>query len=204
MSINIKEILNSVDIGTPVNNIGEKFGLNIDQEGDLYSIIAQIINGSKKSKDFVEEIINNLSIERDLANKITAEVNQQIFQKIKERFQMEFGSFDVEYESASQMEKIGNFTIVNDQEQRDGSSSDIENTESREEIIQNIENPIPAPRKIVNEYPKTDPLVDHLLTTPTIVPPQRIESKEGEAPKPPVSVNIPKRSGPDPYREPIN
>lgn len=176
--------------------IQKEFDLYLDQVGELEAEIIDVFTGHSKSKDFVDHIMKRLEIDRDKANKIAAEVNKEIFGELRRYMREQLVS---EEKSVSDLEQVGGFTI----EKEPNQNSAIQNTapvESRSEILAGIENPKPAPVVM------TDPLVDHLLTTPTILPAQNSAPATAGTPesKLPTAPEKPKTPVPDPYHEPIS
>ena len=91
-----------------------------------------------------------------------------------------------EFAEEATLSSIGGIEIEKPDNMQRGDETE-ENIEKEPEIRSSIENPEPAPKTYIpSNKIGTDPLTDHLLTTPVVIPPQKIN-------KPTV---------PDPYREP--
>lgn len=200
----IKKLAFSPQIYKETERIGKLFGLHIDQIGELDAEITDIFLGKNKSSDFVDHIITRLEINKDTANKITTEVNKNIFQAIKSSLQ----STNPDLSNVSDLEAAGNFTVEPEQ----GSNTVDQSThslESHEEIITNIENPVPAqPRATgtsTNEGHVETMLVDHLLSGPMVSIEKKtvIDDQEPPVPHKPKPITPKRPSGPDLYREQI-
>lgn len=68
-------------------NIGKKFGLLIDQIGDLDMEVRRILLGKSKSEDLVNNLSRSLEINKVSAQQIVEEINKQIFSTIKLKMQ---------------------------------------------------------------------------------------------------------------------
>lgn len=218
----IKVLADSPEIFDATEKVGKKFGLHIDQIGELDAHIRQVLRGYESSKEFTKNIQQSLEINGDLAKDITSEVNQVIFQTIRAKLQSE--STEQE-KTVSPLEKAGNFSVEPSLASPSADGREPESTtnngevteEDRADILSGIENPAPTMPTPADH--RAEPLVDHLLSNPASQPEQNVEhddapaplnipaSPEVSAPKP-APAPIPKpapqpRSGPDPYREVI-
>lgn len=156
-----KKLADSAELYDRSEAIGAKFGLLIDQVGELDAEIRDILNGVSESSDFIEHIMTRLEIDRSLAEKIVEEVNKAVFQTLKDQMQAQAAIEDTKT-SISNIEKVGGFSIEKD---RVAMESKVTSAD-REKILDHLENPPAQP----GSYPKsnshenhTEPLVDHLL-----------------------------------------
>ncbi len=185
----MKEIVKSTMTYGLVKDIGQKFSLDLDQLGELDAEIRNVLLGVTKSENFTKNIRGKLEIEYTVAQSITKEVNEKILEVIKEKIKKETSK---DSQSVTDLERIGGFTI----EKEDmANSNDTTNegmyVEKRPEILAGLENP-----------PTSDALVDHLLTIPTIIPPEHITSSP--LTKSDVTATPTPKPTSDPYKEPIN
>jgi len=112
---NINILANSKKIYDSVEKIGDKFGLHIDQMGELDAEIRCILLQIHKSSDFVDNICQRLEIERDLAEKVAEEVNKDIFEAIKSEMKSETEIDQPNRKNdISALERIGDFKILKD------------------------------------------------------------------------------------------
>ena len=133
-----------------------------------------------------------------MAESIADDINTDIFILVKRHLQEVEASATANMAN-SDLERLGNFVI--DKTPTAGNTADDgAYVEKRPDILDSIENPQPAPRSYGSNTPeiRTEPLVDHLLTTPTIVPPQQIVVTEKTV------TSIPTKAAVDPYKEAIN
>ncbi len=156
-----KKLADSAELYDRSEAIGAKFGLLIDQVGELDAEIRDILNGVSESSDFIKHIMARLEINRDLAEKIVEEVNKAVFQTLKDQMQAQAAIEDTKT-SISNIEKVGGFSIEKD---RTATEPKVTSAD-REKILDHLENPPTQPAT----YPKsnspenhTEPLVDHLL-----------------------------------------
>ena len=221
----LKELSESPDLYIQSEKIGDKFNLHINQTGELDAEIRNVLGGFSKSSDFIKHIMERLEIDRITADKITEEVNKEVFGSIKEQLQkMQSnvkGDDDIVDEqitskpqqSLADLERVGGFTIEPTGQNGNGSGAVPANlpgaevvTESKEDLVAGIENPPPLhPSSVAPEENHTDILVDHLLANPTGAAEEKI-TKPGEMPTSmPIAREVPKKAPmADSYREPIN
>ena len=80
---NIKDLMDSVEIGVQVVEIGERNGLTLDQQADLADQVSLVLLGMLPMNKFLDSLVYNLSINRKTAEEISAEVNNEIFKEIR-------------------------------------------------------------------------------------------------------------------------
>jgi restriction endonuclease len=205
--------------------IGNQFGLHIDQIGELDAEIGDTITGQSQSKDFVTNIVKRLEIDRDTAEKIAKMVNEDVFQTIKKEMQAQIQEYEAQ--TISNLETVGNFTVEQEKKETENGNNGVTPAD-KEKIISDIENPTPSKETVVQKESSetfTEPLIDQLLeggraqveekTTynvgapaPENVPTKQIPDGPAKTVNPtqnerPAQAIPAKRTGPDPYREPI-
>lgn len=84
---NIEKLIDSGIVFDEIVKIGEKYNLHIDQVGDLSLSTRQLALGTEKKEDFLKNIMERLEIEEELAQKLTDEINQNIFLRIRQLLQ---------------------------------------------------------------------------------------------------------------------
>jgi len=100
------ELATSPIIYKACERIGEKFGLHLDQMGELDSLIADVLVGNSKSADFVENVEKSLNVSREKASDITTEVNKEVFEVIKSQMQAQKSD-----DTVSAIERAGGFSV---------------------------------------------------------------------------------------------
>lgn len=167
----IKDFASSAEIYNICEKIGETYNLHIDQVGDLDNEIRGILLGIHGSSDFTDHIVKNLEIDRGIAEKITADVNNEVFKILRTNLQAKTSTHD-----NSAIERAGGFDIVpeGNQESANGNGNGHQvSSADRYSILSGIENPKMAN---ITRLPKmgqetfTEPLVDHLLQNSTADP----------------------------------
>ena len=186
------------DIYKKTESIQEKFGLHIDQLGELDAEILDVLNGIAKPTDFVKHIQSRLEIDEDTAKKITDEVNQLVLEAIKAKLQLQAieqaGGFEIERPDAPAVAAASPDKPVN----LLANDSSIEQpVEAKRDIMAGIENPGPAPVR-------KEPLVEQLLRAANAMPEQQIVRETTAQPKKPLPPVPPQPAGSDPYREAID
>lgn len=208
----IKKMALSVEIYDKAEKIGNLFGLHIDQIGELDTEIRSILLGKNTSSTSIERLTKNLEIDQKLANQIAAEVNKEIFATIKSNLQSQTIS---EESTITNLEHAGDFSV--EKEKPIENNTNPVTYADRGKILRGLEdsqiqvettksnfptftNSSIKSERVIENY--TEPLVDSLLSKP-------LEQKENKA-VPNIKETllqtktipvVPKRSGPDPYRE---
>lgn len=222
-----KQLANSSEIYDMVEELGKQFSLHIDQIGALDAEIRNVLLGSTQPSEFTKNISESMEIDMTLARKITEVVNSDILQKIRAGIQKQPSLADEPVrntQSVASLEQVGGFSM------EPTGMADVENTAAdvthadKTDILAGIENPPQSQKTVVpkagmdGEDAHTEPLIDHLISSPTAVPQQTVTKKinlmekEGDVPPnlpgavPETTQNAEKTrpSGPDQYREPIN
>ncbi|MFA6536408.1 MAG: hypothetical protein WCT25_03175 [Candidatus Paceibacterota bacterium] len=80
----VQEAMFSVDSANAVQKIGKDNGLMIDKMGTLGQMVGLVMLGVIKSVSFAKEIEHELGVNSTTAQKIVAQVNEQIFLPIRE------------------------------------------------------------------------------------------------------------------------
>lgn len=193
----VQKCITSTEWETKISDIGKKYSLTTTQTTDLEMEILLVALGIESDEDMVENIKNQLSISETLAEQLTEDANERIYQWI--------------------YKKLNNEKEVS--ETLDKKSLDIPPPNLPGEMI-GEESVIPAPTLEQTLVPEIhvippQPLKDtHILTsqagptpqtTPTEAPkPSFIASKLTQTTKPIQPLpEIPKTYTIDPYREPI-
>jgi len=205
----VKDAITASDLKQKMRAVGDKYNLTLDKQGDLQRIILVVMLGILPSTSFVPSLTKDLEINATMANLIAKDVSDQIFAPIRThlreweeiaRHEAEKAATNLVQETPTDLERAGDFTI--DHTQTAGNDTTDEGyVENRPEILENIENPQPATRTYVTNTREThtEPLIDHLLTTPVTIPPQSITQSAKIIPATPIQ-----RTSPDPYKEPFN
>jgi hypothetical protein len=81
---NIKEVLASPETATALEGLGKKFGIQLDQLDDLFEQVGFVLLGITLPRDFVTSLQSKLGLPREQVNQIAKEVNEKIFQPIRE------------------------------------------------------------------------------------------------------------------------
>lgn len=118
----LREILDSSENLEKMEGIGEKHRLHLDQIADLDGLITEVILGAEKRENFVSELSRRASLDRELAQKITLDVNQEIFIPLRELLKQET-------------------SVVSE---KDVTAEEEEENISREDLLREIENPEPV------------------------------------------------------------
>ena len=89
MNDQFKKLAESPKIYDISDQIGNEFGLHIDQISEIDSAIRSVLFGDTDSRDFVKNIQKRLECDTDMAVKISKRVNELVFSVIKDLLQQE-------------------------------------------------------------------------------------------------------------------
>lgn len=168
LSPEIKAFLCSDSFSETLKNIGSKHSLLLDKISGLEDEIFLAVMGLRSTTEFIENIVKTLELKQTTASKISEMVNDQVFVKIRSLIQ----------NTPSEQEIIA------------GNISERKETDTREDILAEIENDV-RPSPIEDTHKLLIPTaVSVSKTTLTELP--KTEQKKEE-----------KKYSIDPYREPI-
>ena len=80
----LKDVIFDVDSPNIIRAIAKKYGLQIDQAGELADEIGLLMLGITHPRDFVASLAKRLGTDSETTKKIAEEINAQIFSKVKE------------------------------------------------------------------------------------------------------------------------
>jgi hypothetical protein len=198
----VQEAVTSADVHDKILGVAKKYGLHVDQEGELVDQIGLIMLGLSPSKDFVKNFSSSAEVDVKTATSIAEDINKEIFDEIRESMREIEHNVETEQnsQSISDIERVGGFNIENSKEDQNNNSSTDQPIESHEDVINAIENPSSVSNNTENI------LIDHFLSGPIASVEKKVEDvvpvkpvidddPVPQKPKPP--------KGPDQYREPI-
>ncbi|MDD2935440.1 MAG: hypothetical protein PHX25_03120 [Candidatus Pacebacteria bacterium] len=193
----IREAMSKVDTTTAILNVGKKNGLHVDQMGELLYCVGLVMLGLEHSQRFADIIIEKAGISPEQAEVITADINNEVFLKLREsikKIHEQHSTQNVEIDNRPLAEKMNPLEQEHEGEMlnKDKILEEIENPEN---IIENkpvninvqipvIEPPVPAEPVKMN-------IMESKLGGVTKLPIQEKKAEETE-------IKI------DPYREPID
>jgi len=224
LPLDVQVAFTSPEIAEAVKAIGDRHGLKLDAEAILFDLTGYILLGLIPSSEFVSKFSKETGITEKESALIAVDVNKEIFGHIKEMMQKreaeerELETDEYSEDSAtttaaadiSHLEQAGNFNMEKtgdeDNKESSGVPADLENKES---ILDGIENPSSGQAKISRKEDQnySEPLIDHLLQTPTSQPQQKTTEKPaintGSTPSPATTAPQPPSEprANDPYRE---
>ncbi len=192
-----------------IDRIEKKLNLHIDQAGELYMIVSEIMLGSASSQDFIPNVTTRLQIDEKTANEIAAETNVQVFNVLKNTLQTkstETLSENGNDSMNSSLQSIGGISI--EKPDPESESAAKVTAADRGNILAGLENPpssVPrtsqppqnlpmveeesgpfseseAPKTTPKEENHTEPLVDYLLSKPAGQSVQHVTASPDSAP----------------------
>lgn len=208
----ILEAIKSSQVYTKLEKIGDRYGLLIDQIGQLDVDTRLTMLGKSKSDKFVDTIAKNLEISKQTAEKIAVDINTEIFMTLREslRKMQEQAEKAADEEAAkpistptiqpdhSALEKAGDFTVIPAPASTSSPLYDSSKLK-REDVLNDLENIEKLKPESAGSF------VEHLLANPVVNPvlnstPKPQQAKPASKPAP---VQPPRAPGSDPYREQI-
>lgn len=201
----LQDAVTSTDALKKAEDIGKKHDLLLDQTGALVDEIGLVMLGLVKSPEFVDRVAERLGIPRQDAFEIARDVNSLIFNQVRTYLQdLEEARRKPSEEpdthrnaDLSILEKVGGITV---DETPEAPEEPLPAPADKDKILSDLENPTPAPQTSMPKTPeiKAEPLVDHLLTSPTAEPQETVSVTPPATPTPPQPKGPQK---PDQYRE---
>ncbi len=82
--VEIWDVMSSEETTEKTILIAKKYNLHVDKIGILSIHIGMVMTGLLKPKDFIPELVVELKLDPETANKVAQEVNEQIFKPIRE------------------------------------------------------------------------------------------------------------------------
>lgn len=225
----LQAAVTSPEIQEKIEVIGKKHNLMIDQMGELVDEIGLILLGLEKSSDFVNHASQKLNISSKAALLLAKDINSEVFDSIKDSLRKVEAEIPVEEsetqenhdQTVASIENAGNFSI----EKEAGETNKGEVTYAdRAKILNDLENPPTHTGATASNFSTpivsgsktgsgtapenyTEPLVDYLLANPIAQSEKKIvvETKDTvpQAKIAPTTPVVPKKQGPDPYREAV-
>lgn len=171
----VKNAIFSAGVEKALTEIGEKNNLHVDKIGELMEEVDLVMLGITDPKDFIRNLYGRLGIEdKEQVRQVAHEVNEQVFQKIRESLKTVHG-MKIEKPEEGSAHK--------------GVAIPIEKPlETKEEVIQKIEYPQKEEKDIVKEK------LQKMNSMPK-------EESEYEMK---MNGDSKKKASIDPYREPIS
>ncbi len=217
----IQDLIDSSELYDDIESIGNDLDLHIDQVGELYAEIIDILRGINKSADFTKHIQTRLEIDAAKANQILKLVNTKVFDTLRSNMQTTLTEGNIK-----SVEQAGNFSIEKESPTSNEPTPANVTPANKAKILNDIEFPISGRGTVVgaksgSSYADnhTEPLVDQLLSMPTTIKEDKVLINNPVMPTTPPKTSVPpqvvpeppkklpdlppKPKGPDLYREPI-
>lgn len=171
----VKNAIFSAGVEKALTEIGEKNNLHVDKIGELMEEVDLVMLGITDPKDFIRNLYGRLGTEdKEKVRQVAHEVNEQVFQKIRESLKAVHG---MKLEKPEE-EEAHKETVI-----------PIEKSlETKEEVIQKIEYPEKEEKDIVREK----------LQKMNVMPKAESEYEMK------INGDSKKKTTADPYREPVN
>ncbi len=80
----IQALVYSADMDGVIQKVGTKNQLHIDQLALLEAEVGEVMLGFTESKDFVQNLMDTLQVDRAKADTVAQDINEQLFSKIRE------------------------------------------------------------------------------------------------------------------------
>lgn len=178
-----RQAIDAVDWRGAIMQIRNREGYDFIQLGDLEMETELVLCGLANPEEYPRRIEKALRLTHEAAQKLVADMNERVFKKIKE-----------------EMIKIAENQKVASEETPPQPAASAEPVESREEILQKIESPLPA---------EAHPLLAEKLSGPMQMPSSKtIHSLDNltkpgavDKGKPAQKSAVPQKYNVDPYRE---
>ncbi len=190
LPLELQQAIDSADVTEKITAIAKKNNLLIDQSESLYTEIFLAMLGVTPLADLSKNVMRNVNVPLSTAVSIDKDVNDQIFLPIREALQK-----------------------IQAPQEEDRDQGDVSGVD-REQILDEIENPVPTPeRKVapiidpaleIAARSATDGFVADKLANPTAAASPEPEPTFAKA-TPTIDTPKPQSTyADDPYREPLN
>ncbi|MES2953269.1 MAG: hypothetical protein V4674_01790, partial [Patescibacteria group bacterium] len=80
----IQELLASGELGQTLFTIGNKYGLHLDVGEELSDEVNLVLLGETHTDEFIDHLAKRLALPREKAAQIAADINQEVFLKVRE------------------------------------------------------------------------------------------------------------------------
>jgi hypothetical protein len=201
----LQDAISSPDIQKKIQAIGKKHELMIDQIGELVDQVGLVMLGLAKGPGFVVDISRRLSINPADAQKIAADINNDVLSPMKT------GMREVEERSAKRensnnvastinsIESAGGFNVIKEKNELGSgdNGANVPTAADRSKILAGVEDPVTSQKiraRKTGDENFTDPLVDHFLKSLNDQPEEKVTlSSQPITPKlaPAIPSNLP-------------
>lgn len=135
----VRDAILSIDVDKAIQNIGARHNLHVDKIGALDDETRLVMLGVVHPKDFIRNLYDRLgSDDKEAVRQIAHEVNEQVFQKIRESLK---SIHAVENEKPSEPEPVKKEIVIPTEKA----------LETKEEMVEKIEHPEKEEKDIVKE-----------------------------------------------------
>src|SRR3989344_2644177 len=206
LPVNVQQAVTSPEIHEKIEIVGKKYGLMIDQLGELVDEIGLVLLGLHKSSDFVDQISKRLNISGKAALTISQEVNHEVFDSIKEYLREtedgiqttvpESRPEENQISTLSSLERLGGFSV----------EKEVPETENNRVTAADRGDILAGVAKTTSggtPENHTEPLVDYLLGNASGQSAQKVTVQAPKVAGGTSGTPTPKAMGNDPYREAI-
>lgn len=210
---NVKEVYESAETAEALQQIGKEHGLMLDKLGELADETGLIILGLTHPKDYINNLAERLSIEKEEAKNIAEKVNQKVFQKIREELKKMHGIEEAtETTPPIKMPEAIKPPIIKPEIKTEEKPKATPPTALPKMPTPNINAPLiapasqpdsPAPKIEVMPVPVIKPPVPAIPQPPSPVSPFEQKLHEEEILRSTIET-APRYTGKDPYREPTD
>ncbi|MDP9249207.1 MAG: hypothetical protein M3M85_01705 [bacterium] len=220
-----RSAIDAVDWRGVIMQIRNKEGYDFIQLSELETETELLLCGLANPEEYPKHVEKGMGISREAAQKLVNEMNEKVFKKIKEELIKITETKKVAAESAvprapvavavdkTLEEGLGKAGIQITEARANGNAA-AEATETREEILEKIEAPTPAPTPSTPSRAsvpvETHPLLAEKLSGPMQIPSTKTVHSLDNLTKPPVppattpakpTASAPQKYSEDPYRE---
>jgi len=177
---NVREAISSTEVNEKLQEIVNKYKLQLDEGEELTKEIGYVMLGLKSPDSFVKNIQRATELNRETAEKVAEDVNNIIFKDIKDS-----------------LREITQKQATDEEDDFD----EIEQARVRDELLQEIEKPNGATTDLIKQPEQDLQVISQPRDnkqTPQNTPPSNspVSTKKDEQ-------TLPKKDTIDPYREPI-
>lgn len=84
LPVDMQEAISSDQVSQHLETLGLKYKLRVDRMGDMIDEVGLVMLGFKKSSAFIDSLVHRLDIDRETAESLAIDIDNDVFRKIRE------------------------------------------------------------------------------------------------------------------------
>ncbi len=197
LSKEIKNVVDNSNYKSSLYTISRGYNLTVIQMGSLEKSVTDLINGTIHPEEFESSLKQNLGLPIETVQKLTSEVNEKIFKKIRKGLIKKTEENKLFEGKNDQVLNQAGIEVVESAQQGSARTAEVK-PETREEILQKIERPEEVANLELPEIEAPHPILLQKLSAPVKTETTTTEHSLGNISKKETPKAYPPKA--DPYR----